>query len=210
MAYTGSMLMVVAPSGAGKSSLVNALLEKDPDIGLSVSFTTRAPRPGEVNGREYNFLTEQEFLKRKDAGDFLEWANVHGNYYGTSKSWIESQMKNGKDVILEIDWQGARQVQQLIPQAIWIFILPPSIQTLEDRLRKRAQDDEATIQKRVAAAKDELAHVAEANYLVVNDNFEKALSDLNQVVLASRLRTGPQLARQHQLAKELGAIGGAN
>ncbi|MFM6961064.1 MAG: guanylate kinase [Polynucleobacter victoriensis] len=210
MAYTGSMLMVVAPSGAGKSSLVNALLEKDPDIGLSVSFTTRAPRPGEVNGREYNFLSEQEFLKRKDAGDFLEWANVHGNYYGTSKSWIESQMKNGKDVILEIDWQGARQVQQLIPQAIWIFILPPSIQTLEDRLRKRAQDDEATIQKRVAAAKDELAHVAEANYLVVNDNFEQALSDLNQVVLASRLRTGPQLARQHQLAKELGAIGGAN
>ena len=210
MAYTGSMLMVVAPSGAGKSSLVNALLEKDPDIGLSVSFTTRAPRPGEVNGREYNFLTEQDFLKRKDAGDFLEWANVHGNYYGTSKSWIESQMKNGKDVILEIDWQGARQVQQLIPQAIWIFILPPSIQTLEDRLRKRAQDDEATIQKRVAAAKDELAHVAEANYLVVNDNFEQALSDLNQVVLASRLRTGPQLARQHQLAKELGAVGGAN
>ncbi|MEY5050997.1 MAG: hypothetical protein RLZZ619_927 [Pseudomonadota bacterium] len=210
MAYTGSMLMVVAPSGAGKSSLVNALLQKDPDIGLSVSFTTRAPRPGEVNGREYNFLSEQEFIKRKEAGDFLEWANVHGNYYGTSKSWIESQMQNGKDVILEIDWQGARQVQRLIPEAIWIFILPPSIQTLEDRLRKRAQDDEATIQKRVAAAKDELAHVAEANYLVVNDNFEQALNDLNQVVLASRLRTGPQLARQHQLAKELGAIGGAN
>jgi len=210
MAYTGSMLMVVAPSGAGKSSLVNALLQKDPNIGLSVSFTTRAPRPGEVNGREYNFLSEQEFIKRKEAGDFLEWANVHGNYYGTSKSWIESQMQNGKDVILEIDWQGARQVQRLIPEAIWIFILPPSIQTLEERLRKRAQDDEATIQKRVAAAKDELAHVAEANYLVVNDNFEQALSDLNQVVLASRLRTGPQLARQHQLAKELGAIGGAN
>jgi guanylate kinase len=210
MAYTGSMLMVVAPSGAGKSSLVNALLQKDPDIGLSVSFTTRAPRPGEVNGREYNFLTESEFVKRKEAGDFLEWANVHGNYYGTSKSWIESQMQNGKDVILEIDWQGARQVQKIIPEAIWIFILPPSIQTLEDRLRKRAQDDEATIQKRVAAAKDELAHVAEANYLVVNDDFEQALSELNQVVLASRLRTGPQLARQHQLAKELGAIGGAN
>ena len=210
MAYTGSMLMVVAPSGAGKSSLVNALLQKDPDIGLSVSFTTRAPRPGEVNGREYNFLTESEFVKRKEAGDFLEWANVHGNYYGTSKSWIESQMQNGKDVILEIDWQGARQVQKIIPEAIWIFILPPSIQTLEDRLRKRAQDDEPTIQKRVAAAKDELAHVAEANYLVVNDDFEQALSELNQVVLASRLRTGPQLARQHQLAKELGAIGGTN
>ena len=150
MAYTGSMLMVVAPSGAGKSSLVNALLQKDPAIGLSVSFTTRAPRPGEVNGREYNFLSEQEFLQRKEAGDFLEWANVHGNYYGTSKSWIESQMQSGKDVILEIDWQGARQVQQLVPEAIWIFILPPSIQTLEDRLRKRAQDDEATIQNQIS------------------------------------------------------------
>ena len=125
MTYTGSMLMVVAPSGAGKSSLVNALLKQDKDIGLSVSFTTRAPRPGEVNGREYNFLSEAEFLERKAVGDFLEWAKVHGNYYGTSKSWIESQMKNGRDVILEIDWQGARQVQAIIPEAIWIFILPP-------------------------------------------------------------------------------------
>jgi guanylate kinase len=188
MTYTGSMLMVVAPSGAGKSSLVNALLKQDAGIDLSVSCTTRPPRPGEVNGREYNFLSEAEFLARKEAGDFLEWAKVHGNYYGTSKSWIESQMKNGRDVILEIDWQGARQVQAIIPQAIWIFILPPSIQALEDRLLHRAQDDEATIQKRVAAAKEELTHVAEADYLVINDDFETALAELNHVVLASRLR----------------------
>jgi guanylate kinase len=205
MTYTGSMLMVVAPSGAGKSSLVNALLKQDASIGLSVSFTTRAPRPGEVNGREYNFLSEAEFLARKEAGDFLEWAKVHGNYYGTSKSWIESQMQNGKDVILEIDWQGARQVQTIIPEAIWIFILPPSIQALEDRLLHRAQDDEATIQKRVAAAKEELTHVAEANYLVINDDFETALAELNHVVLASRLRKNSQLVRHQKLAQELGA-----
>jgi guanylate kinase len=205
MTYTGSMLMVVAPSGAGKSSLVNALLKQDASIGLSVSFTTRAPRPGEVNGREYNFLTEAEFLARKEAGDFLEWAKVHDNYYGTSKSWIESQMKNGKDVILEIDWQGARQVQTIIPEAIWIFILPPSIQALKDRLLHRAQDDEATIQKRVAAAREELTHVAEANYLVINDDFETALAELNHVVLASRLRKNSQLVRHQKLAQELGA-----
>ena len=205
MTYTGSMLMVVAPSGAGKSSLVNALLKQDAGIDLSVSCTTRPPRPGEVNGREYNFLSEAEFLARKEAGDFLEWAKVHGNYYGTSKSWIESQMKNGRDVILEIDWQGARQVQAIIPQAIWIFILPPSIQALEDRLLHRAQDDEATIQKRVAAAKEELTHVAEADYLVINDDFETALAELNHVVLASRLRKNSQLVIHQKLAQELGA-----
>ena len=211
MAYTGSMLMVVAPSGAGKSSLVNALLKQDAGIDLSVSFTTRAPRPGEVNGREYNFLSEAEFLARKEAGDFLESATVHGNYYGTSKSWIESQMKNGRDVILEIDWQGARQVQAIIPQAIWIFILPPSIQALEDRLLHRAQDDEATIQKRVMAAKEELTHVAEADYLVINDDFETALAELNQVVLASRLRKNSQLVRHQKLAQELTQeLGAAN
>jgi guanylate kinase len=211
MTYTGSMLMVVAPSGAGKSSLVNALLKQDTGIDLSVSCTTRAPRPGEVNGREYNFLSETEFLARKEAGDFLESAKVHGNYYGTSKSWIESQMKNGRDVILEIDWQGARQVQAIIPQAIWIFILPPSIQALEDRLLHRAQDDEATIQKRVMAAKEELTHVAEADYLVINDDFETALAELNQVVLASRLRKNSQLVRHQKLAQELTQeLGAAN
>jgi guanylate kinase len=205
MGYTGSMLMVVAPSGAGKSSLVKALLENDPAIQLSISCTTRSPRPGEQNGREYNFLSKEEFLKRKDAGDFLEWAEVHGNYYGTSKSWIEAQMQEGKDVLLEIDWQGARQIQKIVPDSIWIFILPPSIQSLEDRLRKRGQDDEATILKRVAAAREELAHVGEANYLVINDLFEAALFELRQIISASRLRASCQLAKHGRLASELGA-----
>jgi len=204
MGYTGSMLMVVAPSGAGKSSLVNALLEKDPSLQLSISCTTRAPRPGEQDGREYHFLSKEAFLERQAAGDFLESAEVHGHYYGTSRSWIESQMAVGKDVILEIDWQGARQVQKIVPNAIWIFILPPSIQSLEDRLRKRAQDDEATIERRVSAAREELAHVGEANYLVINDLFEAALFELRQIISASRLRAGPQLERHKNLAKELG------
>lgn len=206
MIYSGSMLLVVAPSGAGKSSLVNALLESDPTLKLSISYTTRAPRPGEVDGREYHFVTREAFEKRRDEGDFLEWAEVHGNFYGTSRSWLESQMKDGRDVILEIDWQGARQIQRLIPQAIWIFILPPSLQTLEERLRKRGQDDEATIQRRVAAAHDELSHIAEANYLVINDLFEAALFELRQIVSASRLRAIQQLARHTDLAKDLGAV----
>lgn len=204
MGYVGSMLMIVAPSGAGKSSLVRGLLEKDPSLQLSISFTTRSPRPGEQDGREYNFLSEADFLKRRDAGDFLEWASVHGNYYGTSKSWIEAQMAQGKDVILEIDWQGARQIRQIVSGAIWIFVLPPSIETLEDRLRKRAQDDEATIAKRVAAAREELSHVREADYLVINDLFEAALFELRQIISASRLRALPQLERHLNLAKELG------
>ena len=211
MIYSGSMLLVVAPSGAGKSSLVNALLKNDPTLQLSISCTTRAPRPGEENGREYNFLTREEFIARRDEGDFLEWAEVHGNFYGTSRSWIEGQMKQGRDVILEIDWQGARQIQRLIPQAIWIFILPPSLKTLEERLRKRGQDDEQTIQKRVSAAHEELSHLAEANYLVINDLFEAALFELRQIVSASRLRTIQQLARHTDLTKDLSnaELGGA-
>jgi guanylate kinase len=204
MAYTGSMLMLVAPSGAGKSSLVKALLEKDSTIQLSVSCTTRSPRPGEENGREYHFLSQEEFLKRKEAGDFLEWAEVHGNYYGTSKSWIEAQMQSGKDVLLEIDWQGARQIREMISDTIWIFILPPSIQALEERLRKRGQDDEKTILARVSAAKEELSHVREADYLIVNDLFDSALLELRQIISASRLRSDLQLSKHQALAKELG------
>ena len=206
MIYSGSMLLVVAPSGAGKSSLVNALLENDPTLKLSISCTTRDPRPGEKNGREYHFLSKEAFLQKKEEGDFLEWAQVHGNYYGTSRSWLEDQMKLGKDVILEIDWQGARQIQRLIPQAIWIFILPPSLGALEERLRKRGQDDVQTIEKRVAAAHEELSHFAEANYLVINDLFEAALFELRQIISASRLRTIQQLARHTDLAKNLGGV----
>lgn len=204
MGYTGSMLMLVAPSGAGKSSLVKALLEKDSDIQLSISCTTRTPRPGEQNGREYHFLSKEEFLKRKEAGDFLEWAEVHGNYYGTSKSWIQTQMQSGKDVLLEIDWQGARQIQKMISDTIWIFILPPSIQALEERLYKRGQDDAETILTRVSAAKEELSHANEADYLIINDLFDSALLELRQIISASRLRSSSQLSKYRTLASELG------
>lgn len=206
MVYSGSMFLIVAPSGAGKSSLVNGLLKTDPTLELSISCTTRAPRPGEENGREYHFLTQDEFMRRKDEGDFLEWAQVHGNYYGTSRSWLEERMKEGKDVILEIDWQGARQIQKLIPDSLWIFILPPSLKTLEERLRKRGQDDEATIARRIAAAHEELSHIAEADYLVINDLFEAAIFELRQIVAASRLRALQQIARHTDLAKNLGAL----
>jgi guanylate kinase len=203
-AYQGSMLMIVAPSGAGKSSLVNALLQDETGLKLSLSTTTRAPRPGEVNGKNYRFVTKEEFIREKDAGQFLEWAEVHGHFYGTSKPWIESQMQAGNDVMLEIDWQGAQQIRKLIPSVQWIFIFPPSIEALEERLRKRGQDDEATIQRRLAAAHIELQHAHEANFIVVNDAFDQALVDLKQILAASRLRSGPSMARNPTLLKRLG------
>jgi len=207
MIYSGSMILVVAPSGAGKSSLVSALLTTDPTLALSVSFTTRGPRPGEVEGINYHFISEEEFLSRKEQGDFLECALVHGNYYGTSRSWIMEKMEQGQDVILEIDWQGAQQIQKIVPQAIWIFILPPSMKILEERLRNRGQDDEATIQRRIRAAHDELSHLSEANYLVVNDLFQAALFELRQIISASRLRTIPQLLRHSSLIENLSNSG---
>jgi guanylate kinase len=203
-AYQGSMLMIVAPSGAGKSSLVNALLQDETGLKLSLSTTTRAPRPSEVNGKNYRFVTKEEFIREKDAGQFLEWAEVHGHFYGTSKPWIESQMQAGNDVMLEIDWQGAQQIRKLIPSVQWIFIFPPSIEALEERLRKRGQDDEATIQRRLAAAHIELQHAHEANFIVVNDAFDQALVDLKQILAASRLRSGPSMARNPTLLKRLG------
>jgi guanylate kinase len=202
--YQGSMLMIVAPSGAGKSSLVNALLQDDAGLKLSLSSTTRAPRPGEVDGKDYRFITKEDFLREKDDGHFLEWAEVHGHFYGTSKPWIESQMQFGSDVILEIDWQGAQQIRKLIPSVQWIFIFPPSIEALEERLRKRGQDDEATIERRLAAAHIELGHAHEADFIVVNDSFEQALADLKHILAASRLRSGPSMARNPALLKRLG------
>jgi len=199
------MLMVVAPSGAGKSSLVNALLESDHSLQLSLSCTTRDPRAGELDGRDYAFISKEQFLTKRDSGDFMEWAEVHGNLYGTSRSWIESQMQKGSDVILEIDWQGAQQIRQCIPQAIWIFIFPPSIEALEQRLHKRGQDDEQTIAKRVAAAHIELQHAHQADFIVINEIFADALRDLQGIVAASRLRTNPMMARFPALVKRLGA-----
>jgi guanylate kinase len=203
-AYQGSMLMIVAPSGAGKSSLVDALLKSDPSLKLSLSTTTRAPRPGEVDGVNYRFVTKEAFIAEREKGQFLEWAEVHGHFYGTSRTWIESQMLSGSDVMLEIDWQGAQQIRKLIPSVQWIFIFPPSIEALEERLRKRGQDDEATIGRRVAAAHIELQHAHEANYIVVNDHFDQALVELQNIIAASRLRSGPVMARNPALLRRLG------
>ena len=196
--------MIVAPSGAGKSSLVDALLQADSGLKLSLSTTTRAPRSGEVDGKNYRFVSKEEFILEREQGHFLEWAEVHGHFYGTSKPWIESQMQVGSDVVLEIDWQGAQQIRKLIPSAQWIFIFPPSIKALEERLRKRGQDDEATIQRRLAAAHLELLHAHEADYIVVNDSFDQALVDLKQILASSRLRSGPAMARNPALLRRLG------
>jgi guanylate kinase len=203
-AYQGSMLMIVAPSGAGKSSLVDAMLQADAGLKLSLSTTTRAPRSGEVDGKNYRFVSKEEFIQEKEQGHFLEWAEVHGHFYGTSKPWIDAQMQAGSDVVLEIDWQGAQQIRKLIPSAQWIFIFPPSINALEERLRKRGQDDEATIARRLAAAHVELLHAHEADYIVVNDSFDQALVDLKHILASSRLRSGPAMARNPALLRRLG------
>lgn len=201
---SGSLFMVVAPSGAGKSTLVNALLAQEKNIRLSVSFTTRPPRPGDVNGREYHFVAVPEFEARRDAGEFLEWAEVHGNYYGTSRVLIEGHVKAGTDVLLEIDWQGAQQVKKCFPGAVGIFILPPSIAALEDRLNKRGQDESTVITRRLLAAGGEIAHAPEFEYVIINQEFASALSDLTSIVKATRCRFAQQAARNASLFAQLG------
>ena len=200
----GSLFLVSAPSGAGKSSLVNALLAKIPGISLSISTTTRSPRPGEVNGREYHFTTVKEFLAARERGEFLESAEVHGNYYGTSKTWIEEKIASGDDVLLEIDWQGARQVREHFPDAVSIFILPPSIESLEERLHKRGQDSESTITRRLLGAGAEMVHAREFNYVIINEVFDQALEEFCAVVIASRLRFNKQAARCRDVFIQLG------
>jgi guanylate kinase len=195
----GSVFIVAAPSGAGKSSLVNALLAQEPGIVLSVSFTTRAPRPGEQNGREYFFVSEAEFREREAKAEFLESAQVHGNFYGTSKRLIEEHTHAGRDVLLEIDWQGAQQVRRQFPDAVGIFILPPSIEALEQRLKHRAQDSDEVIARRVQNAAGEIAHAVEFDYVIINENFETALSQLVSIARASRCRFGQQAARSGDL-----------
>ena len=200
----GSVFMVVAPSGAGKSTLVNALLARDGGIELSISFTTRAPRPGEADGREYHFIDSAAFLARRDRGDFLEWAEVHGNFYGTSRPWIAGRLGAGRDVLLEIDWQGARQVRRVFAHAVGIFILPPSIEALEQRLQTRGQDSAQIIARRLLAAGSEIAHAAEFDYVIVNERFEQALDEMTAVVTAARLRYACQSARQRGLFAQFG------
>jgi guanylate kinase len=205
--HAGSLFLVVAPSGAGKSTLVNALLARDPKIQLSVSYTTRAPRPGDKDGREYHFVSIEDFMQRRADSEFLESAEVHGNYYATSRRWIEERVRAGIDVLLEIDWQGARQVKSQFPHAVGIFILPPSFEALEARLRKRGQDTQPVIARRLLAAGSEMAHAPEFDYAIVNEDFETAVGQLSAIVTATRLRYGSQAARHHELFAQLGIVG---
>lgn len=200
---TGQLFIVSAPSGAGKSSLVKALLEQDSSIRLSVSYTTRPPRPGEVNGVNYHFVSREEFLARLEKSEFLESAEVYGNFYGTSQAWIEAEMAAGRNVLLEIDWQGAAQVRRLMPGALSIFILPPSIEELRRRLEGRGTDSAEVIAKRMAAAREDISHALEADYLVVNDRFAEALNDLLAISRARRLAVASQSQRLAALLASL-------
>jgi guanylate kinase len=184
----GRLFIVAAPSGAGKSTLIDALLRQDPTLKLSVSYTTRPPRPGERNGREYHFVDERTFAEMQARGEFLESAQVHGYRYGTSRSVIRDILERGEDLLLEIDWQGAQQVRRLIPEAIGIFILPPSIEELERRMRTRGQDSEEVIRRRLANAREELAHAGEFEYAIINNDFDAALQDLKAIIRAERLK----------------------
>ena len=199
MASPGTLLIVAAPSGAGKTSLVAALLEADCAVRLSVSFTTRAPRAGEVDGRDYHFVSVRDFEAMRNGGEFLESAEVHGNLYGTSRSWVGERLAAGEDILLEIDWQGAAQVRRAMPAAIGIFLLPPALTVLEQRLRARASDSEEVIARRLAAAREEIAHVAEFDYVIINDRFDDAVRDLVAIVQAERLRAANQLRRHADL-----------
>ncbi|MDE1463579.1 guanylate kinase [Spartinivicinus poritis] len=199
----GTLFIISAPSGAGKTSLVKALIETTGDVCVSVSHTTRPQRPGEQDGVNYHFVSVEQFQQMLNQSAFLESANVFGNYYGTSQQWVEQQLTNGIDVILEIDWQGAQQVRELLPDAMSIFILPPSKAALQDRLEKRGQDDDGVINKRMAAAVDEMTHHVEYDYLVVNDDFDQALQQLQAIVIASRQQLTKQQMRHQQLLTEL-------
>jgi len=199
----GTLFIVAAPSGAGKSSIVNAVLARDPNIALSISFTSRAPRPGERHAEHYHFVTADEFQAMVGAGDFFEYARVHGDWKGTARQSVEPQLNAGRDVLLEIDWQGARQVRAKVPDAISVFILPPSRAALDERMRKRGQDSEDVIRQRLDAARDEMSHYGEFDYLVVNEDFETAVREMCAIFTASRLRRDPQVARHSRLITAL-------
>jgi guanylate kinase len=200
---TGSLYIVAAPSGAGKTSLVKALLEQTPEITVSVSHTTRQPRPGEVHGEHYYFVDKATFEQMCDASEFLEHAQVFDNYYGTSRQSVEQTLDRGLDVILEIDWQGAQQIRRLYPDSSSIFVLPPSRDVLEQRLRSRGQDNNEVIERRMKDATTEISHYHEFDYLVINDVFDQALEELKAIILARRQRTAVQDRRHHQLLRQL-------
>lgn len=199
----GTLYIVAAPSGAGKSSIVNAVLARDPNISLSISFTSRQPRPGERHAEHYHFISATEFEAMVEDGDFFEHALVHGDWKGTARQSVDPQLNAGRDVLLEIDWQGARQVRSRIPNAVSVFILPPSRTALEERMRKRGQDSEAVIAQRLSAAREEMSHYGEFDYVIVNEVFETAVAEMCSIFTASRLRREPQVARHARLISSL-------
>ncbi|SKA17800.1 guanylate kinase [Lysobacter spongiicola DSM 21749] len=203
MSMRGTLFIVAAPSGAGKSSIVNAVLARDPNIALSISFTSRAPRPGERHAEHYHFVDEATFQGMVDNGDFFEHARVHGDLKGTARQSVEPQLASGKDVLLEIDWQGARQVRSKVPGAVSVFILPPSRAALEERMRARGQDSEAVMAQRLAAAREEMSHYGEFDYVIVNEHFAVAVDEMCSVFTASRLRREAQVARHGRLITAL-------
>ena len=199
----GTLFIVAAPSGAGKSSIVNACLARDPNIALTISFTSRAPRPGERHAQHYHFIGTEEFQRMIDAGDFFEHALVHGDLKGTARQSVEPQLAAGRDVLLEIDWQGARQVRDKVRDAVGIFILPPSREALEERMRKRGQDSDDTIARRLAAAREEMSHYHEFDYVIVNETFETAVWEMCSIFTASRLRRDAQAQRHAGMIESL-------
>ena len=200
---SGSLFVISAPSGAGKTSLVHALLNINPQIDLSVSYTTRQPRAGEVDGKHYHFVNRAQFLEMASRGEFLESAEVYGNLYGTSQNWISQETAKGRDILLEIDWQGAMQVRKLFPECVTVFVLPPSLEALEQRLTGRGKDDADVIARRLLAVSEDVAHVSEFDYVIINDNLNEALRELNAVVLTARLRGSCQLVRHLELINQL-------
>lgn len=199
----GTLYIVAAPSGAGKSSIVNACLARDPGICLSISFTSRAPRPGERHDEHYHFIDKAAFRAMIAKGDFFEHAQVHGDWKGTARQSVEPQLAAGRDVLLEIDWQGARQVRAQVPDAVSVFILPPSRTALDERMRKRGQDSEAVMAQRLAAARDEMLHYDEFDYVIVNEDFETAVVEMCAIFTASRLRREAQAERHAGLIAAL-------
>lgn len=201
--FIGTLFIFSAPSGAGKTSLVTSLLACTQHIGVSVSHTTRAPRPGEVDGKNYHFVSKEEFIRMAGEGAFLEHAQVFDNYYGTSQAWVEAELEAGRDVILEIDWQGAQQVRRLIKDTVNVFIAPPSISALRERLRNRKQDDEEIIERRMRDARNEMSHFVEYDYLIINDDFDNTLQELRSIVIARRHRLTAQQVRHAEVINNL-------
>lgn len=199
----GTLFIVTAPSGAGKTSLVNELLNQIKNLLVSVSHTTRPIRPSETNGKNYHFIDERRFLSMLSNGDFLETADVYGYKYGTSSKWVSAELGRGNDVILEIDWQGAIQIKRQFPGACSIFILPPSLEALIDRLHKRQQDDDETIARRMAQAKEVISHVKDADYAVVNDRFDETLNEVSSIIQSRRLKIEAQMVNLANLLANL-------